>query len=367
MLHTGTYALTVEQWQSLLDNFASDTKEKYFKRLPYETWKEVSSYKSVILSLTFTEPLQYRLPELRDYIITIHEITQGRTTCFCLNDGSFGDYVLNSYLIDVYEEDMETRTNKFYNSSSVSNAFVRVSASTDALSGSFKELSKSFNEIKENNDMKTLNVNLDFGACTDNNIRMSMYGLAVKNAAGTYVSYDPKTKNIIDVDIFNTDGKKFFYKIPVAISNIAVGDVIIHNRKPMFVTSVEGETGVTGVDVYDGEIKTILPATNMFGFNYITKIVNLFDFYGQSPSQDSPFGNLLPLMMMGDGDIDPRMFFLLNQNEAKIDFSNPMMMYFLMKDGGSSMLPFLMMSNLSEKKPCNCGEGCSCSDKKKSK
>ena len=71
---------------------------------------------------------------------------------------------------------------------------------------------------KGNNKMKAFN--FDFGPCTNDNIRMSMYGLAVKNAAGTWVSYNPESKEIIDVDVFNFDGGKFLYKMPVAIKDV---------------------------------------------------------------------------------------------------------------------------------------------------
>lgn len=73
---------------------------------------------------------------------------------------------------------------------------------------------------KGNKKMKAFN--FDFGPCTTDNIRMSMYGLAVKNANGTWVSYNPESKEIIDVDIFNFDGGKFLYKMPVAIKDIAL-------------------------------------------------------------------------------------------------------------------------------------------------
>lgn len=200
------------------------------------------------------------------------------------------------------------------------------------------------NEKKEKKEMKGFN--FDFGPCTSDQIRMSMYGLAVKNAAGTYVSYNPKSGEIVDVDVLNFDGARYMYKIPVAIKEIAIGDIIVHNRKPMFVTALPtgGTTALTCVDVCAGEQKQVIPTVNMFGFNFVTKIVSLFNTVGDNaPTPDAPFGNMLPFMLMGEGEqIDPMMLMFMMGN-GKMDMSNPMMMYFMLKDNKDDMLPLLFM------------------------
>ena len=43
--------------------------------------------------------------------------------------------------------------------------------------------------------------NFDFGPVKGDNIRMSMYGLAVKNRDGNYVAWDKVNENIMNVDI----------------------------------------------------------------------------------------------------------------------------------------------------------------------
>lgn len=200
------------------------------------------------------------------------------------------------------------------------------------------------NEKKEKKEMKGFN--FDFGPCTGDQIRMSMYGLAVKNAAGTYVSYNPKSGEIVDVDVLNFNGAKFMYKIPVAIKEIAVGDIIVHNHKPMFVIALPtgGGTAITCVDVCAGEQKQVIPTVNMFGFNFVTKIVSLFNTVGDNaPTPDAPFGNMLPFMLMNEGEaIDPMMMMLMMG--GKMDMSNPMMMYFMLKDNkNSDLLPLMFM------------------------
>lgn len=203
---------------------------------------------------------------------------------------------------------------------------------------------------KGNKKMKAFN--FDFGPCTTDNIRMSMYGLAVKNANGTWVSYNPESKEIIDVDIFNFDGGKFLYKMPVAIKDVKVGDIVIHNRKAMFVTEV-AETGMTAIDPQAGEEKKILLTKSPFGFNFATKVVSLFNMTSDAPTPDAPFGNMLPFLMMsensGEFDMNTMLMLSMMSGQPGMDFSkNPMMMYFLMKDSKNAddLLPLMFMGNL---------------------
>ena len=203
---------------------------------------------------------------------------------------------------------------------------------------------------KGNKKMKAFN--FDFGPCTTDNIRMSMYGLAVKNANGTWVSYNPESKEIIDVDIFNFDGGKFLYKMPVAIKDVKVGDIVIHNRKAMFVIDVS-ETGMTAIDPQVGEEKKILLTKSPFGFNFATKVVSLFNMTSDAPTPDAPFGNMLPFLMMsensGEFDMNTMLMLSMMSGQGGMDFSkNPMMMYFLMKDSKNAddLLPLMFMGNL---------------------
>lgn len=203
---------------------------------------------------------------------------------------------------------------------------------------------------KGNKKMKAFN--FDFGPCTTDNIRMSMYGLAVKNANGTWVSYNPESNEIIDVDIFNFDGGKFLYKMPVAIKDVKVGDIVIHNRKAMFVIEV-AETGMTAIDPQAGEEKKILLTKSPFGFNFATKVVSLFNMTSDAPTPDAPFGNMLPFLMMSEnsGEFDMNTMLMLSMmgGQGGMDFSkNPMMMYFLMKDSKNAddLLPLMFMGNL---------------------
>lgn len=186
--------------------------------------------------------------------------------------------------------------------------------------------------------------NFDFGRVTDS-VRVSTYGLAIKGVDGRYVSWDNKNKSVMDVEVLSMPGSEFVYKMPVAIKDVKIGDVVIHNRVPMYVTAVNSQT-LTVVDIREATEKTIYPVKSPFGFNFVTKVVSLFDSVNGTASADAPFGNMLPFMMMGNKDMDPMMLMMMmGQGGGTNLMSNPMMMYFLMKDGkGSDMLPFVMMA-----------------------
>lgn len=202
---------------------------------------------------------------------------------------------------------------------------------------------------KENETM-IKGVNFDFGPC-GSGVRLSMYGMAIQNSAGEWVSYNPATGEIINVDILNiADGGKYLYKMPVPISEVKVGDIVVHNRVPMFVTDILGNGTFAVTDVRAGESKTIIPVRNMFGFNFMTKVISLFGNMMGTPSADQPFGNMLPFLMMGEGksmDNDAMLMFMLLQNQSNSNmFNNPMMMYFLMKDNKDFDPMMLMMMSM---------------------
>ena len=222
----------------------------------------------------------------------------------------------------------------------------------DTMEERINKLETNNDDVKgKGNNMKMFN--FDFGPIKDNDaVRMSPYGIAVKNVNGTYQAYDKKNGEIMDVDIFNFKADNMFFKIPVAIDAIEAGDVIIFNRRPCFVFGFSEQGDVIAIDIAMGEKKTILPSKSPFGFNYITKIVSLVDnmFGGEAPSAENPFGNILPFMLMNEDnssmkDMLPMMMLMNGNAGGTID---PMMLYFMMKaDKGDtdSMLPFLLMMN----------------------
>ena len=244
-----------------------------------------------------------------------------------------------------------------------------------------EELSLKINELnntkedkkcnKRKDNEKTMNTNkmfnFDFGF-VDSNIRMSPYGMAIRNADGRYVSYDVKTGSVIDVEPFNFEGNRFMMKMPVAVKDVAVGDIVIHNHKPMFVVNTNDK--VTVIDIYNGEEKNILPTINMFNFNYMTKVISLFNFTGNNtPTAENPFGNIIPFMLMDNENTDMKDLFMMmaitNGGNMNTMFQNPMMMYIMLNNTTEmkEMLPFMMMSGAFNQTPVNNNNNnCNCNN-----
>lgn len=228
---------------------------------------------------------------------------------------------------------------------------------------SIDNLEKTLNEIIEkasNNEKenRSMNFNFDFGP-VDSSVRMSLYGMAIKNASGTYVAYDANSKQIMDVDIFNFEGaNKFIYKMPTPIKGIRSGDVVIHARKPMFVQMVQSDNRLKVLDIYDGEEKTIVPAKSPFNFDFITKVVSLVDMAGVA-NADNPFGNMLPFLLMGDKKNDDLLPMVLMAS-GNMDMSNPMMMWALMGNRTNDPMMLALAMGAFNKPTCACGGNCHC-------
>jgi hypothetical protein len=209
---------------------------------------------------------------------------------------------------------------------------------------------KKINSKGVSEDMNiTKGLTFDFGTCENDKVRMSAYGLAIKNEAGTWVSYDTKTKSIMDVDILNFECGKYLFKMPVAISAVKAGDVVIHNRVPMFVTGVSA-TSIAVVDIHSGEEKNIVPTKSPFGFNFLTKVISLVDFSGNKSDENNPFGNLLPFIMLNEsksGDNTILALAALAGNDGADIAKNPLLLYALMgqnKGGNSDLAALLLMT-----------------------
>ena len=378
--------------REVMDNFSADFKnKKYSEKIEYNLWRKMRNIESPLIcydGITTT--------------INIYDMGNWeKIASFKINDWGFGRFLYDNYFNEEAKKDMsnisatnksvsnitttttnatiDTTLNGYFNSSAVDSikvdnygnvrwsdrtgddgtyATTNLVNSCDICYHKNKcdncYYAKKANENKNNEGEKTKmkGFNFDFGPCTNDQVRMSMYGLAIKNASGEWVSYNDG--QVVNVDVLNFDGAKYMFKMPVAVKDIAVGDIVIHNRVPMFVEYVEN--GIHVVDIRAGEKKEILPTTNMFGFNFVTKIVSLFNAFQSSPTPDQPFGNMLPFLMLNgeDGksmDSDTMLMFMMmqGQNGSANMFSNPMMLYFLMKDkGNSDMLPLMFMMNQSK-------------------
>ena len=180
--------------------------------------------------------------------------------------------------------------------------------------------------------MKT-NFNFEFGP-VKGGIKFSPFGLAIANKEGDYVVY--KDGAIVDTMGITFDINGMAYKMPVAIKDIKVNDLIMHQGKPVYVTGVKGND-IEVVDIYDGgEKKTFIPTTNTFGFNFATKVISFINMDNMAPNGDNPFGNILPFILFADGD---KNFFTGESN------GNDMLKFFALSsimNGGAN--PFAMFN-----------------------
>ena len=252
----------------------------------------------------------------------------------------------------------DSTTIKINNDGSYGTATISIDS---GLTNRIDTIEERINKLETNNDdmkgkgnnMKMFN--FDFGPIKDNDaVRMSPYGLAVKNVNGTYQAYDKKNGEIMDVDVFNFKADNMFFKMPVGIDAIEAGDVIIFNRRPCFVFGFSEQGDVIAIDIAMGEKKTIMPTRSPFGnFSFITKVVSLLDNMMTPPSNDNPLGNMWMFTLLDNDnksmkDILPMMMLMNGNTGSAMD---PMMLYFMMKDSkgdDDSMLPLLLMMNMKK-------------------
>lgn len=215
------------------------------------------------------------------------------------------------------------------------------------------------NSNREDTNMSTnkLFPELKFGKVNSNNVKMSHLGIAVKNREGVYVAYDKTAKAITNVDIASVDGDSLLYQIPMQVTDIKVGNCILHNNAYFYITSTNP---LKGICYYDGTEDVIKLTANMFGFNFITKIVSVLD---MMPNGNNMNNMMLPLLMLdknSNGSDDTLKAVLMmqmmqpqanNAQQAQTGmtnmFNNPMMLLALAGDN-SDMASLLMMSMMSQ-------------------
>lgn len=245
------YRLSSKDIDPILDKYTEKVNSKtgYYK-IPYDSWRLLKKLASS--ELTFEVETKIRCGEI----------------FLLLNSGSFHYDIPVTYgFVSIMKERL---TKAMYTDSN--------SATTNP-----KPNKSSFN------------MNIDFGPCGDE-VAFSPYGLAIRNSKGEYFTYNPTSKQTIDVTGFTFTFQNMVYRMPVAASAVKEGDMIIHKHHPMFVSSIS-EGNIEVIDILESEVKTVIPTSNPFGFNFITKIMPIVNFGNTAPSPDQPFGNLMPMMM----------------------------------------------------------------------
>lgn len=210
-----------------------------------------------------------------------------------------------------------------------------------AMDMSYKEVTDTFNSKEKEKESKmdfSKMLNIDFGkVLPTTELKPSIYGVAVRGFDNRYRAYDKINDKVMDVTgmTFDTD---MLFKIPVAVSQVRVGDVVINAGNYVTVTNVHPDGTFTVVDPKASEQKIAIPAKNMFGFDFVTKIIYPFENMVQ-PSDDNPFGlNPMAMMMLSDGaDMDVSTILalsMMNGNSGMMD-QNMLIPLMLMGNGKS--------------------------------
>ena len=369
---------TLDSFQDLLEKYRKDVKKKIYKtRIPYDIWKKLSSITKkdnvrVYFNIADISISGLNLDWEEDYNqngfakFLLNEIynkykNKGEETKLAETNLHTNTYIDAAKLagtpLEMCAESATKAINAWDNCISSITSTSNIStwsiideeiSKLDAKINDFElKLNTKADKVPTENinndsnkmeDKKMKGFNFDFGSFKNTSaVGLSLYGIAVYSHNREWVSYDPSTGDIINVDLMNIeDGNKYIYKMPVAVKDVKPGDIIIHHSLPVFVNTVQEDGTFIVTDVAANENKCVLPTKSMFGFNFVTKVISLFDFNAVPASSDHPFGNMLPLLMMGEGSKngsnDMLMAMMMMQNGG-MDFSkNPMMMYFLMKD-----------------------------------
>ena len=376
--------LRYDDFRQSLQDFADLVVDECYKKMPYQMWRVINKSRPANTNV---------FCEWDKHAIDIAFGDEPEYHHFCFGDNSFGDFLWENVLpVEEYVDDCGVSVKMKIANSGVNKNNVKIdldkigmrmqdidgnwvevntvdikTQSTSASYYTLKNYKLDLINVKENEKMKGFN--FDFGPVNGNAVHMSMYGLAVKNKAGVWVSYDAKSGEVMDVDILNFNGvANFLYKMPVAMKDIAVGDVVIHHGAPMFVVGKSTDAkGLVVIDVIAGERKEIMLAKSPFGFNFATKVVNFLGnaFNGNvGANADNPFGNMWMLMAMsGDNkDMNDMLPFMMIANGGNID-PNMLMFMAMSGKGGNDMLPMLMMMNMNapakaEAHQCQCGGNC---------
>lgn len=206
---------------------------------------------------------------------------------------------------------------------------------------------------KENTSMKNnmFGMNFEFGKVPAGKFKMSFMGLAFATGNGRYAVYDVGENEFTDVTEMTMSADGMIMQMPVAIKDVAVGDIIKHKDAYVIVKGGTESGSITAVDPFKSEEITIIPTKSVFGFNFVTKVINIFgDMFTNNnvnPSEDNPFGNIMPFIMMsalsedmtdinGNNDNSMMKMMIMSQmfgGQNTFDFTkNPMIMLMFAKN-----------------------------------
>lgn len=206
--------------------------------------------------------------------------------------------------------------------------------------------------IEEDNNMSEIFNNIfndvDFGKLTTNKIKYSMNGVAFADKSGKFFVY--KDNRAIDVTGMTIEAPMF--AIPVAVNQIQPNDVVRFKGDYVIVKELVDD-GVKVVNPIGGDVKTIIPQVNVFGFNYMTKVINPFESFASTANESMPFGNMMPFIMFSDinkgNDGDMIKFLMMSQMMGGNANMNQMLPFMLMSknDENNDFLTMMLISQMN--------------------
>jgi hypothetical protein len=353
MKHNAT--ITVSQLKTILDQFSGEVYQHKAPKMNYESWrrlKGITEKLGTIIPITFS----YKEKNCDNYNNYLVDCSKGGLGTYAVTVPDEFIYLLqkaeaNSSTkmkkVDDKNVDGSSMTNSAWISNNCDNtisstlngvlnqyitntpnkldnwAITGTGTGTSVAYPSYPCACNSSITIQKEEKEKTMNIptmKFDFGPADSNSVAMSPYGLAIQYN-GSWYAYNAKEDQTIDVTGMTFSFKNAIYKMPVAVNQIAVGDLIYHQKRPMYVIAAPEGASIKVIDLAASEQKTVIPVANMFGFNYVTKIAPLFNLGTITPSTDNPFGNIMPMMMMSS---------LFEDNKSDNDVMQMMLMMSLM-------------------------------------
>lgn len=218
---------------------------------------------------------------------------------------------------------------------------------------------------KENKPMfENIMSKFEFGRVTNTNVKMSMSGIAFKDKDRGWIAFDNEG-GAIDVTGLVFD-LPLMYCMPVAVKDVQIGDYIRHNDCWVKVMDENERGNLVCLNPWNHEEAVVVPVKSPFGFDFVTKLMCLGEdmFKGSDASAQSPFGSMLPLMlMMNEGSNSDSMLplmLMMQNNGGALDMSNPFMLMALMgdKNGSKNDLMLPLMYSMMAKKEHKCDGHC---------
>lgn len=170
------------------------------------------------------------------------------------------------------------------------------------------------NNQKQNPMLKNMfsslgSLGMDFGKIEGGKFAIAMTGqVAIKSPknSGGFIVYDKPNRQLIEVGDLKMDVD--FYKVPS--QTVGDGDLILIDGNPLYVEKVNPDGSIVGINPTSGTRSTKIKRTNMFGFNFYTKVVSMLDMFKQNGNagfnpmmalamSEGNSGDMMGMMMMG--------------------------------------------------------------------